>query len=328
MTMAPRLSTKWLLALPMAVYLVAYGYLAIYHGQWNLTGKVIHEGGTYTFWETTFYASHFLGHIPVHVVIALIFIGSYRCFSGFSRLPIKSFNKVTISTGLILLIGGSFLLSLLHFGCEDTFAYILQRKQGVNNLVRGGSWNLHLGSTTMMFIFLPVYVYAARIAMGKPVLLKTDAWKWLAVAALIFLAFTLLVNGSMLHPFKVAWTDPRYLAHSVRELATFPLTYFPIPLYFLMKSEPSSISEKSDGKHRGATMMVAGLALLFILGFAYQVILPLRVGISDLAQNPSFSGDNGLSVPYLLASHYFEHFLDTIFFALLTLLLAASTRRQ
>jgi len=326
--MVPRIPARLLLALPIFVYLVAYGYLAFYHGRWNLIGTVIHEGGTFTLWETTLYASHFLGHIPVHVVIALLFWGVYRCYSGTTTSTIGSLNRAMITTGLFLLLGGSLLLSLFHFGREDTFSYILQRKQGVDNFVRGGSWNLHLGSTTIMFILMPVYVFAIRFATGKPILWKTDGLIWIFAAALILPTFTLLVNGSILQPLKVAWTDPRYLAHSVRELATFPLTYFPIPLYFLLTAESDSFNDHSVRVDRRATIAVAGFTLLFILGFAYQVILPLRVGISDLAQNPGFSGENGLGVPYLLASHYFEHFLDTIFFCLLTLLLASFNRRK
>ena len=39
-------------------------------------------------------------------------------------------------------------------------------------------------------------------------------------------------------------------------------------------------------------------------------------GVGTLAQKPEFAKGGELSVIYLLASHFFEHFLDTIFFAL------------
>ena len=53
----------------------------------------------------------------------------------------------------------------------------------------------------------------------------------------------------------------------------------------------------------------------------YQTHLPLRAGIGNLAQKSSFAVEGRLGVPYLLASHYFEHFLDTIYFTLLCLIL-------
>jgi hypothetical protein len=52
------------------------------------------------------------------------------------------------------------------------------------------------------------------------------------------------------------------------------------------------------------------------------------VGIGQLAQTPPFAKAGTLSVPYLLASHYFEHLLDTIYFTLLTLLLWSFASRR
>jgi hypothetical protein len=49
--------------------------------------------------------------------------------------------------------------------------------------------------------------------------------------------------------------------------------------------------------------------------------LPLSVGIGSLAQKPFFAKKCELGIPYLLASHYFEHFPDTIYFTLLSLFL-------
>ena len=64
-------------------------------------------------------------------------------------------------------------------------------------------------------------------------------------------------------------------------------------------------------------------AVLFLVGFVYQVVISLANDVGSLAQRPDFAKGGELSIAYLLASHYFEHVLDSLFFALLTLLLVA-----
>ena len=52
----------------------------------------------------------------------------------------------------------SFLISVTFFGYEDTFEYILQRRQRFGQHNQGGSWNLHLPSTFAMFFLIPVSI--------------------------------------------------------------------------------------------------------------------------------------------------------------------------
>ena len=52
------------------------------------------------------------------------------------------------------------------------------------------------------------------------------------------------------------------------------------------------------------------------------------MGIGELAQKPPFARTGALGVPYLLASHNFEHVLDTIYFTLVTLLLWSIAPRR
>lgn len=68
--------------------------------------------------------------------------------------------------------------------------------------------------------------------------------------------------------------------------------------------------------------------MIFALATAYQSWTALEAGIPELAQKPSFAAEDGLGIPYLLASHYFEHFLDTCFFALLCLMLCSPAIRS
>ena len=46
----------------------------------------------------------------------------------------------------------------------------------------------------------------------------------------------------------------------------------------------------------------------------HQASVSLSHGVGNLAQERAFARGGPLGIPYLLASRYFEHFLDTIFF--------------
>ena len=59
----------------------------------------------------------------------------------------------------------------------------------------------------------------------------------------------------------------------------------------------------------------------------YAIVVPLGAGIDGLTQRPDFAHEGRLSIAYLLASHSFEHVLDTLFLALLSLLLMTAGQR-
>jgi len=307
-----------LLAIPVCAYAISYVYLAYYHGSLNLFQTVVHEGGTHTLLETIFYAPHFLGHVPVYTVLALYFTGvclAYR--EGDSR----AVRPMGVLWGLLLifLLAGSFMLSIKHFGSEYTYSYILQSRQSVSRYEPGGAWNLHLPSTVLLFFFIPVYIYCLKIFFGKSIGKSSHGNIYIILSILFFLFMTVLVNHNLKTPFLI-WENPRYLGHSVRELATFPVTYFPIVLFFFLKKEPSSEAVSPLQKKR-QQRLIPGLFCIFLLGLGYQVIVSLSAGIGTLAQKPSFARDGNLGILYLLSSHFFEHVLDMIYFILLCLLL-------
>lgn len=309
---------RFLLYLPVAIYLLSYLYLAFYHGKLYLISTVIHEGGIYTFLQTTLYASHFLGHIPVHTVLGLYFIGVYLCMSEMG--PVVQSNKkgFTLLIGLLLFLAASWWISLELFGVSDTYSYILQQKQSVVRMEEGGSWNLHLPSTMMQFLLIPIFIYAVKILFRSKVSWSKEGFIFIGMAGVLCLVMTWLVNDNFFLAVSYVWINPRYLAHSVRELATFPLIYYPIPFYFLLKY--SERSEKEWNMQKISKWMVV-LGVIFIILFSYQAIIPLREGIGELAQKPSFAEEGELSIVYLLSSHYFEHFLDTVYFSLFCLTL-------
>jgi len=312
---------RLLLLLPAAAYLVSYVYLAGYHGRAWLWSTVVHESGRYDLLETTFYASHFLGHLPVLLALALLAAGSWRSMSPPSPPPCRRARPLA-AVGLGLLLAGALALAIVHFGLADTVSFILQRRQRTDLEAAGGAWNLHLPSTLLQLALIPVVVYLARWAFARPVEWSRRGLALLGAALAAVIGMTWLVNPAPLAAVAELWRDPRYLAHSVRELVTFAVTYYPLALAVLLAGEAPAARARRFG--RGPDLLIAGLAALFVAGFVDQVVVSLGHDIGELAQQPAFAADGRLSIPYLLASHFFEHVLDSLFFLLVTVLLVWS----
>jgi hypothetical protein len=307
---------RWLLWAVIATYSISYGYLAVFHGEWWLWDTVVHEGGTHTLLWTTLYASHFLGHIPSLTVIAIVFAG-FALPYGSARPVIKRSSALIFSLAGLILV--SLIISGSKFGWSETLEFVLQQRQSVGRMEAGGSWLLHLPNTVLLFALIPLYLYFVGWFFGRTAYGRVSVRR-LALAGVLVIVITILVTGSPIAALVTAFTDPRYLAHAVRELATFPLTFFPIPLYFLYRQSAAS-AKRGGPMSAGNKWILLGSALVFVPVFVYMMVIPLQAGIGELAQSPSFADGGRLSTAYLLTSHYFEHFLDTIYFTLICLLL-------
>ncbi len=292
----------------MAVYILSYVYLAFYHGKWWLWNTVVHEGGTLTLLETTLYASHFLGHVPSLTIIAFIFAVWHSAFAEDGVSNRKARLGWSAAAGALVAL--SLLGSLWHFGAADTGTFILQEKQSVTRYESGGSFLLHLPSTLSLFLLTPLFILAAKLLTRRAVVWRPRkaGGLWFVFAVTMALAVLFTKDARLV---SHALTDPRYLAHSVRELATFPLIFFPLPAAFWLAAEPPA-DLLWPASVRRLVLSLLGLALPLL---AYQTILPLQAGLQNLAQQPAFASDS-LPIPYLLASHYFEHVLDTVYFTL------------
>jgi hypothetical protein len=314
-------SERILVVIPILAYVVSYLYLAWYHQNIFLFNAVVHENGTYTFLQTMFYASHFLGHVPVHTVLAFIFVGVYISSTDFTGEKYVKTRVRALFLLLFIFLLLSVFISLTAFGHEDTFGFVFQRKQNIGVYATGGSWNLHLPSTLLLFFFIPVYILGIKKLFKRNIDVNGKGLLYIIIGISFFSLFTAFLNGNIAGPFLSTWKDPRYLAHSVRELVTFPITYFPLPLYFILKGTRSNTISETGSTKKWLRYGVVLLTVTFLAGFIYQAYVPLSEGIGNLAQKPSFARNGRLGVPYLLASHFFEHFLDTIYFTLLCLLL-------
>src|SRR3989339_693072 len=183
----PRNRLHLLLYVPVATYAVSYGYLALYHGEWWLWNTIVHEGGSHTLLWTTLYTSHFLGHIPSLTVIALIFTG---CSLSMISMRSKPGNRWKLLAGISGLLILTVLISGFHFGWSETGEFILQQRQSVARLESGGSWLLHLPSTILMFVFVPLFLAAAARAFGYRVESRRQGRSLLVAGGLLIIVLT------------------------------------------------------------------------------------------------------------------------------------------
>lgn len=319
-----RLDPLWLLLVPVATYILSYAWLAAYHRRAQLLGTIVHESGRYTLLETVLYASHFLGHVPVQVVAALLLVGSFACLGGTAVVERRAI-RLSAATALLLLAGAA-LLGIVHFGADDTLAFIGQQKQQPDLYVEGGAWNLHLPSTLLLFALTPVYVAVVRRLLGRPVRWSRRGLAWLGAAAAAVAVVTWWANSDPAGAVVVALTDPRYAAHGLRELVTFALLWFPLPLAVLLRREPAAPREEAPPGRLPAALLV--LAVLLAGATLAQTVWVLGHGVGELAQKPEFARSGTLGIPYLLASHTFEHVLDTLLFTALCVLMAGGAARR
>ena len=300
-----------LLVVPICVYIASYIFLALYHKNFFIWNTVVHESGRLTFYQTLFYSSHFLGHLVVHISLSLLFVGYYITFSKIEINRPEALKYLILTVLFLVMI---FAHSMIVFGPENTFEYIFQERQGEFALNGSGSWNLHLVSTTSFIFILPLYLFILRNLFNQPVYFNSSGISLIAAGVILILVSTYFVNFDVASIMVSVWKDDRYLAHSVREIATFTVTYFPLCCYLFIQYE-SNILSKPPPRFLISTLLLFALSIM-----AYQVYYPLTTGIENLSQQPQFTRGRPLSIPYLLASHYFEHFIDSIFFVLFSLL--------
>jgi len=297
-----------LLAVPLLTYAVSYFYMALFHNQWWLWNAVVHESGKLTLLATALYASHFLGHFPSLMIIAVLLTAWLRVLTP--DTPPARCDTRWLGAAFVF-VALCFVGSVWYFGWNDTLDYLFLRKQSDVRNEPGGSFLLHLPSTLSLVILLPLYLATALWAFGKRIVWRPREAVVVVAATICALLVALLTSGSV-SSIAHALTDPRYLAHSARELATFPLTFFPIPLALWF----GRLANGEIGT--SAKWWLLSLAALSVPLLAYQVWLPLQVGVSELAQQPGFSTEP-LPLGYLWSAHNYEHVLDTAFFSLICL---------
>ena len=307
-----------LLALPLLYFLISYVYLAWWHGKVFLWNTLIHENGRLTVAGSLFYYDHFVACVPMVTVFALSTAGGAVLTN---RVPasIGAAYAGFLAGGLLLIafllvVTASF-LSVRAVGWQRTLDYALQRIERDGVMSKGGNWNqlqlsnipIALGAMGLVSVFV-----ASRGGLDA----KGD--DELILVGIACLGVAAALAGGLTALNWCGWQSfctPRWLAHSIREIATYPLTGIPIALSSVLVVEGwiSGIHTWTVAP-RWPFLLLVGTSVVIL---ALQLMLLRNIDVLAIAQKPTFAGA-GFSVPYLLCSHVFEHFLDFVLIAPLT----------
>ena len=307
-----------LFAFPVTYFIASYTYLAWWHNKIFLFDTLIHENGRLSLFNSMFYFDHFVALVPMITVFSLCAVGGFT-LAGRTRSDIDSSRAASVAT--VLLIGAvslvclAFLMSLYTVGWQRTLDYALQRIERDGVMSKGGNWNqlqlsnipIALGIIGLSSAFL---IPARGPNSQRDAALITGAMGCICLAAVLCIGVSIL-NWSGWQSFL----NPRWLAHGIREIATYPLTGMPIALGSLLLVEHYLSGFKTWIFEPGLlSLILIGAGLTVTAG---ELILLSNVDVLAHAQRPSFA-PGGLSIPYLLFSHVFEHFLDFVLIGPLT----------
>jgi hypothetical protein len=318
--------TSTLLAAPAAYAVLAYGYLAWWHGTVSLFNVIVHENGRLTLADSVLYFDHFLGSVPMVVVFSLCAVGGVALFgrppahTSADRAARAAGVLIGASAAIVLL---SVLASVLTVGWSATLDYALQRIERDGIKSPGGNWNqFQLSNLPIALGTLALTGSLALVPAGPDQALRrlrARGAACIALAAGLALGITALT-----FPGWQAFANPRWVAHAIREVATHPLTTIPLAAASMVAVERFMTGR--DGwrlEPRPTALYLLGAALVIVL---VQLAYLAQVDVMQMAQRPAFA-PQGLSVPYLLSAHFYEHFLDLVLVVPLTGGIYALVRR-
>ena len=307
-----------LLSVPLAYFVISYVYVALWHRKAFLAFTIIHENGRLTLAESMLYFDHFIGCVPMVLLFALYTVAGFALSGPVPLLADPSRAKVAAA----VLLGGAACLVLISFvaavygvGWQQTLDWALQRveRDGVSS--KGGTWNqLQLSNVPM---FLGILGTSTAIGVASRTSAHTEFVE-LSASGWLLLGTALLLTVGISAPNWCGWQamrNPRWLAHSMRELATYPFTGLPIALASVLLMELYLSGIDGVALNPGIVSLLL-LALCVVIAIVERLLLG-SVDVGAIAQRPAFAPD-GLPLGYLMASHVFEHFLDFLLIAALS----------
>jgi hypothetical protein len=303
-----------LLGVPALYFLVSYCYLARWHGKPVLWNTIVHENGRLSLVGSLLYFDHFLGCVPMVAFFALCTAGGFALGARVPELadPARAhvLAAVLLGGGVSLVIV-AFVASVRTVGWQQTMDYALQRIERDGVLSRGGTWNQLQLSNVPIALGIVALSSATEMALapsgGSPQSGLRYAGVLCLLAGVILNVAITVMGGRSCRSFL----NPRWLAHSVREIATYPFTGVLIAFFVVLLVEHAISGVDSVTIHLG---VISLLLMLTCLAMALGQLLALKdAPVLEMAQRPAFA-KHGLSISYLMASHVFEHVLD---FALL-----------
>ncbi len=274
-------------SVPLAVWLASYAYLALYYRRLNLLKVTIHESGRYNLLQTVFYFNHFLRELFIDTLFVICIYGSYRSLAPgiLSRWhELTEAHTTPIATALIAFLGVVFIGSIVKVGVRNTWLDLFQYRELDTVVAYGSHWNMHFLSTAFILLMLTAPATLARYPAPKPLVLT--------LAAFLLLSLVFRVG-------KKSVSDKRWLMHGGREILTFFFLGC-LPAYIPLLSATHSLSPIA----MSASTITVAVALAALTAYIAKVLM--TTDVQGLAQ-----GNFGL--PYLIASHFFEHTLDFVY---------------
>lgn len=303
-----------LISLPLVYVLTSYAYLAYWHGRPYLLNTIVHENGRLTLLGSVFYFDHFVAHVPMIAAFGLCAVGGVALTA---RVPRDAFSPGLTAVFLLgaaaALYVFSFLASVFVAGWQRTIDYVMQRIERDGVMSKGGLWNqLQLSNVPIALGTIGIGS-ALRTLNSEGAALGDASLSAGGMACIGAAAAILIVMSIATWPKWRKYLNPRWLAHSMREVATFPLTGIPIALGSVVVVQYLLFGPSVWTLRPGWLSVLLIAVSVLIVGIEFALIR--SVDILAIAQKPSFAKER-MSIAYLLASHVFEHALDFVFIAL------------
>jgi hypothetical protein len=291
--------------------------MAIVYKKLNLFNVLVHENGKFTLLETVLYYDHFLRELIISGFLAFFIVGFFLYYnSAKPRNTSRKLGRYIIvcffSLAIFLLI--VFLGSIYKVGFEETLLSLFQYRTRDDLIEFGSHWRFHFLSRIGLFTSSAAMIISYRIIYNK------TQWKnskfallILIIASISYIIIT-LVFGITDQPFS----DPRYLAHQVREFTTHNLCTTPILITLLCFLEEKITEENSNHLN---TKTNWNLYIHFLFWSILSILIPLFLWIRLRDTDISAVAQQNWPVWDLLAFHFFEHCLDYIFVAILGVLI-------
>jgi hypothetical protein len=242
------------------------------------------------------YFNHFLREIAIDTLFALCIFWTYQTIPPGGLFQDLGDHFALLLAAWLGFLVWVFLGSIRKVGLKGTLLDLFQFRELDTVIQFGSHWQMHFLSTLALMILLAL-----------PGTFKKPAFSgWIGVAFLLFIALSLVFRTG-----RKALTDRRWLMHGGREILTYT---FVVAIPAL-----GPIAAPLGSRLLNPTALTFGAGALLLGILAYYGWVYLRTDVGALSQ-----GD--FEVPYLIASHFFEHALDVVYiYLLVATLLGASS---
>lgn len=306
------------LGVPIGLLVAGYGWLAIDHGTLNLWNVVVHESGRYTLGETIFFFSHFLREIPVDVAYALFLATSFASSvisSGDavhnSRTLTAAFTAITTAAAAAM-AALALIVASAHHGFTHALYDLFQFRTRDDLFAYGSHWHFHwlstiwFGVTAMLFVPFSTAVNSGNDSEPHPVhpVVKWLPWMYVTMLTLLFgISFAI-------------FTDVRYAGHQAREIITHgPITAL-LGMACLYIASVLLLRRRSLSTIGSASILQIVADRWIAVGLFF--VIPLYLAIITWSGDAMAAGQSEFGLAAMVGGHVFEHVLDYVFVALLT----------